>query len=145
MAGVTLQGFAELKQKLAALPEDLQTKVSRAAVRKAMEPVLADAQRFVPKRTGALYESLALTTRKESDTRFAAGLKIKPVKKKQMAGKVGTSNTVEVPRRYFHLVEFGSSRAPAHPFIRPAFDGNVSNMLDRLKAILGDAIVRASK
>lgn len=33
-----------------------------------------------------------------------------------------------------HLVEFGTSRAPAHPFLRPAFDAKINAALQAAKA-----------
>jgi HK97 gp10 family phage protein len=141
-----VEGFKELEEALLDLGEVGAEKTARAALRKAMEPVLAEAQRLVKKRTGLLYDALAITTRgyngKGAITGAiaTAGLMIRSVKG-GIKGVLphGTHNVrgrAPDPRRYWHLVEFGTSRTSPKPFIRPAFDGQLDAMLDRLRAQL---------
>lgn len=39
-----------------------------------------------------------------------------------------------------HLVEFGTSRAPAHPFLRPSFDARANDALQAAKARYEDGM-----
>lgn len=39
-----------------------------------------------------------------------------------------------------HLVEFGTSRAPAHPFIRPAYDAKIVQALQAVEAKWGEGM-----
>lgn len=42
-----------------------------------------------------------------------------------------------------HLVEFGTSRAPAHPFIRPAYDAKVVQALQAVEARWSEDVRKA--
>ena len=48
------------------------------------------------------------------------------------------------PRLYAHLVEYGTSRSKAKPFIRPAVDANMGNMIELMKVGMEKAVTRAA-
>lgn len=143
-ASAQIEGFKELEAELLALGEVGAESTARAALRKAVEPVLAEAKRLVKKRTGLLYEALAITTRGYNERGAitgaiaTAGLQIRNAKGVLPVGTFGVKSKAGKfnPRRYWHLVEFGTSKTPAKPFVRPAFDGQLDAMLDRLRAQL---------
>lgn len=76
-----------------------------AAIGKAATPMLAAAKQSVPVRTGRLKKSLVKRVRRVGGV---------------VVGKIGIK-----PRTYgnriLHLVEFGTSKMKAHPFLRPAY------------------------
>jgi len=46
---------------------------------------------------------------------------------------------------YAHLVEFGTAKAKAHPFFRPAFDEHPTDIISAVAAAMSRSIVRAVK
>lgn len=59
---VKVLGLAELEQALDQLTPKIAKNVARAALREAAKPVLEEARRLVPKRSGKLAETLRITT-----------------------------------------------------------------------------------
>ena len=114
----TFAGFKELEADFKLLSNAEQRKVSRKAVR-AGAVVFRDAVRAnAPVRSGVLKRSISVDTVRGSAT---AGVKFKkvPAKKK---GKKGKHKTMPY---YWYFLEHGTSKMPAQPFVRPAFDTSV--------------------
>lgn len=143
---IQLKGFKELDDQLAQLEQVPAERAAKASLRDAMKPVLEDAQRLVPKVTWSLHDALAITTKGVGkvkgmvDAVAVAGLTIRKLKDARNRPK-GTPN----PRRYWHLPEFGTSHSAAKPYIRPAFDGRINDMLERVRAALRKRIERAKR
>lgn len=115
---VTFAGFKELDADFQLLSKAEQRKVSRKAVR-AGAVVFRDAVRAnAPVRSGLLKRSISVDTVRGSAT---AGVKFKkvPAKKK---GKKGKHKSTPY---YWYFLEHGTSKMPAKPFVRPAFDASV--------------------
>ena len=102
-----LQGLRELEQSIEAMPAGLHAQVMGAATQAMAREVAKEARKLVPVRTGALKKSIRVRRFRERfrgrQYRSAAGV---------YAG--GPS------ARHAPLIEYGSSRAAARPFIRPA-------------------------
>ena len=117
---IAFAGFKELDDDFKLLSNAEQRKVSRKAVR-AGAVVFRDAVRAnAPVRSGLLKRSISVDTVRGSLT---AGVKFKkvPAKKK---GKKGKHKHKTMPY-YWYFLEHGTSKMPAQPFVRPAFDANV--------------------
>lgn len=115
---VTFAGFKELDADFKLLSNAEKRQVSRKAVR-AGAVVFRDAVRAnAPVRSGVLKRSISVDTVRGSLT---AGVKFKkvPAKKK---GKKGKHKTMPY---YWYFLEHGTSKMPAQPFVRPAFDASV--------------------
>ena len=63
---VRIEGMFLLTRRLRTLEAKLQKKVVRQAIRKSLKPVLQDAKREAPKRTGALRKSVKVRSFKRS-------------------------------------------------------------------------------
>jgi len=57
--------------------------------------------------------------------------------------RAGKSRNDEKGAWYWHFVEFGTVKMPAHPFIRPAFDAVKDEALNEFKRHLTQGIFRA--
>ena len=106
---------AELMRNLAAVAPTVKRAIMRPALRKGAAVVAKQAKKNAPKRFGWLKKSIKYSPTKKGDN---ARVYVKPqrIEEPRAHTKTGTVN----PRNYAHLVEFGTSNAEAHPFLRPA-------------------------
>lgn len=106
---VEIKGIEQVQKMLKLLPERVQRKAMKQGVAAGARKVLSEARKLVPVKTGRLKKSLR--------TRYI---------KKASRGPFGRIvYKVEAARpegSHAHLVEFGTSRAAAKPFLRPAFE-----------------------
>jgi HK97 gp10 family phage protein len=132
-----VEGLKECEEALKALPFATSKNVLRRALKVAAEPVASDAQQRVAKLTGQLGRSITV------------GTKLGSKRQRKEASK--TREGVEVyvgagPLPHAHIVEFGSSRQAADPFLRPAVDANGKQIMetfrDELRAEVSKAMQR---
>lgn len=121
---VQLIGDKKLIKKLKGLSTATQKKIVRPSVTKAVRVIAKDAKGRAPKDTGLLKKSI--------------GQRVKTYRSGNISGIVGPRSgfkrTVEIdgkaviknPTKYSHLVEFGTSRKAARPFLRPALEAKKS-------------------
>ena len=107
-----------LEGKLDALAEEAKTHV-RAAAQAGAQVFYDEALLRVPVKTGTLRSSIYQVYSKENSTPEHATYHVSWNRSKAPHG---------------HLVEFGTSRAPAHPFLRPSFDAKAQLALEAAKA-----------
>ena len=115
---VTFAGFKELDDDFKLLSNAEKRQVSRKAVR-AGAVVFRDAVRAnAPVSSGVLKRSISVDTVRGSAT---AGIKFKKVLVKKK-GKKGKHKSTPY---YWYFLEHGTSKMPAQPFVRPAFDASI--------------------
>ena len=144
---IKVHGLKEIEAQLIALGSKEGTKIVRASMLKASEPILNRARSNVaaiPGGSGALHQSLGMRFFANARPVSEAGLptlggkmsvQIAPLRKDRKA--IALYNLVYKPRRqrkgifYGHLVEFGHrivrggqqrGSVPARPFLKPALD-----------------------
>jgi HK97 gp10 family phage protein len=66
--------------------------------------------------------------------------KYKNTRRNRQKGRVGGTYQNFGEFYYWRFVEFGTSKMPARPFLRPAFESNKQAMLDTFKNTLSDAV-----
>jgi HK97 gp10 family phage protein len=116
---LTITGFKGFDDDFKLLSKAEQRKVSKKAVR-AGAVVFRDAIRAsAPVRTGRLKKSVSVDTAKGSLT---AGVKFKKVRVIRKSKKGKTKQALPF---YWWMIENGTSKMSAKPFVRPAFDANV--------------------
>lgn len=132
---LTIQGGDQLARNLRALPKAVESRVVRAALREAAEPIRDQAAGLARRAAGApdLADHIAIsrgTLRGETDVAVAIG----PTKEARS----------DQPDRTFDLqgfyLEYGTSRQVAQPFLRPAFDSEGPGALQTLLQRLWSAI-----
>jgi HK97 gp10 family phage protein len=133
--------------KLKTLPKELRTEKRKEILRDAAEPMIKAAQAKAPRnesnrpRTITLKKggkvtyypgNLSLSVQ-ELKFRKSPSIWVGPkVKKRRKAGaQYGTSERT-ADAYYAGFVEFGTSRTPAQPFMRPAFEQTKSMVLARI-------------
>lgn len=130
-----ISGFRELDQALAELPKSLERNVLRRVATKALQPFVERAKSLAPVDEGNLRDSIVI-----AGSGLSRGAKAvdRAEPKQGVRMYAGTANRNAVPR------EFGSIRAPAHPFMRPAWDATSEGMLKSVAADLGPEIERTA-
>ncbi len=159
-SGFNLVGLRDLQDQLVELGELLgkPTQPLQFAGRRAWQPILAAARALCPRSTQSLNLRSASTAEKQAfanyphlrdaimitvkkpkqgDVVLTVGLKIRKMAKG--ASVAGVNN----PRRRWHLVEFGTSKMAAKPYIRPAFDQAHRQALQIFMTELSKATTRA--
>lgn len=132
-----LEGGKELEKQLLRLDGKVRRKGIRQAARAGAKVVRQTARSLVPVVTGTLRKSLKTALR----SRAAQGLALAvtgPDKKTQ--GEDGRR-----PIKYAHLVEYGTKRTKAQPFLRPAFDSTVARQVKAVAAYLRTFIEREAR
>ena len=157
---VQIEGFPELFAAMDRLKEEIgkgkTDKIWRDAMRAAFAPVLAAAKVNAPKDTGQLADHIYMkvhrpSVRDKESKRYIPG--------EIYMARVTASTLRDDSQLHFILnrrgkfqttwrkkrpvaisQEFGNSRTPAHPFLRPALDGNLNVVTKILEAKLAAAI-----
>ena len=157
---MSISGLRELDRALAELPKATARNVLRRTLVKAGAPIAAKARDLVPVDQGDLKASIAVSARVKNrvgNAEFAAALRAglgkgAAVQAMRDARRGANGSFAEmyvgpaVPEGFYgHLVEFGTSRTPAQPFMRPAWDGEQQAALDIVKAELGNEIILAAR
>jgi HK97 gp10 family phage protein len=120
-----ISGGKELADELVRLGPKVARNIGGKAVRAATSPIVKEMKRLVPKDTRKLERSItARMGRTES-------------------GKVSAFVGFKRPRsRIAHLLEFGTSKMSAKPFIRPAMDVRAKEALEKMQAVISLGILR---
>lgn len=118
-ASMKIIGAEELYRKLQDLEKKASLKVIKKGLKAGADLVLESVRSKCPVDTGRLKRSLESKTGKTK--KGYASMIVQPSSKKE-PGLV--SNTKKDNKRYYYpaVLEYGSSRQAAKPFMRPAFD-----------------------
>lgn len=123
--GVDIDGIAELRAGFTELQEVTQRTVLRRALAAGAEPVVEEAQRLAPRRSGDLARGIAARV---------------SVRKTQAEAVISFAKE----QFYGRFVETGTSKLPARPFLRPALDTRSRAATERIGEALGSEIERAA-
>ncbi len=128
-----VSGLVAARKAFQALPETMRQHLAEATEDTALA-MAADARQRVPVDTGTLRDHIGHSFSKRSG--FArVGVKAGGVAIAGAGGSALTSAGARYlrPQRYAHLVEFGTVRATAKPFMLPAAEGQRALYARRLK------------
>ena len=114
--------MGDLLKKLKTLPEKVQKKVLSGAVRASAKPIVDEARRLVPVRTGNLKKSIGVTKARTKGTTMR--FYVSPRKGGKYDGWYG------------HFVELGTRHNAPHPFLRPAYEAKASEAIHAFKEYL---------
>lgn len=155
MTEVRVEGLRELEAKLKAIAAEFGGKKAinpvRNALRKAGRIVQKSAQQKVRVKTGAVKENIIVTNVRKSPpgeigvnvTVRAKAKAYKDTPANRRKGAVGGSYQAYGPLYYARFLEFGTSRQPAYPFMRPAFEENKNTLPGIIRDELAVQIERA--
>ncbi len=145
MADTThVKGLDDLLRALGELPNRIQKNVMRSALRAGAVPIAEAARQHVPTHTGQLKASIRVDGGILKDgspvafvkagarfTVYAIGKKGRKTKGKYKT--VGADGSVKYHAAYYAAwIEFGTAKARAKPFMRPAFDGRQAAALQTI-------------
>lgn len=129
---VKVQGLEELERKLYELPTKFAKKYVRQALRAGARVFRDEIKQNAPRRTGWLASQIAVTTSiRGSELQGKANI---GVRKKQDPARHATH--VPAAADEARWAELGTSKQPARPFMRPAFDSKKDAVLARFAEVL---------
>lgn len=119
-----LVGFEELKRKLLLLPDRVGRNVLRGAVNAGCTPIIEEARRneMRSNKTGVLQHAIYRKQIPEQSSNQQQIFHIGWRKGKRYQAVVKGKRTVNLDAYYGMFLELGTSRSPARPFMRPAFE-----------------------
>lgn len=135
---IKTSGFRELDLALADMKKSTARGVLRRAGLAALGPVVARAKSLAPVRDGYLRDSIVASEKLSKEAKKSAPKLARGERATGITVYAGTSNRNAWPR------EFGTWRTAAKPFLRPAWDGAKSSILDDLAKILGEEISKTA-
>jgi len=118
MSDIEVLGMEAILKKLKALTERVQKNVLTGAIRAGASSISKEAKLLVTKDSGTLKKSIGVVKRKSKNKNIVY-FSVAPLKKK--GGWYG------------HFLEFGTVKAPAHPFMRPAFEKKGNETIEEAK------------
>ena len=154
---VAVSGLRALEAQLLAIGEEYGPKAALSPVRRALgkagKVVQATAQQKVRRKTGTLAENIIVTTYKKPPegqigVKVTVRAKAKAYKSNSRnvrKGKVGLDYNFYGPLFYGSFIEFGTSNAPAYPYMRPAFEENKGMLPGLIRDELAKAITATVK
>lgn len=137
---IKLEGFDDLEAALKELPNSTAKSTLRSSLKKAAQPIAEQASSLAPRRTGRLSEGIVVKTqlsKRQKKRRRRQG------DVEMFVGAIYGRSDKAAP--HAHLVEFGTSKMGARPFLRPAWDAGKDRLLDSMKKELFGSIRRRAK
>jgi len=129
---VSIDGLNEVKKSLSVLPLKIQKNILTSGIRAVASTFQKEAKRNVPVDSGDLRRSIKVAKRRTKDgsTKFSVGI---------------SSKKYNV--YYGHMIEFGTKKAKAEPFMRPAYEQNktkaVQSIVTKMRSRLDKEIEKA--
>ena len=160
---VQVSGLKELDLALSQLPKATARNVLLRTLKKAGEPIAAAARAAAPVDDGNLRDSIAVSPKvknrvgmSEFASAMRAGLGASAARSalrdaRRSAGGGSFAEMYVGPSKkkdalvYAHMQEFGTSKHPPHPFMRPAWDGEKDHALSIIRRELGNEIIAAAR
>ena len=133
---IKIEGLQELDRALGQLPKATAKRVLRKVLTDAGEPLARTARRLAPRDEHHLYESIDVSTKLNRRQRRLHKEQSVPTFQEMF---VGTNNPAGVQQ------EFGNSRHPAQPFMRPAWDAEKNKVLDHIANSLWGEIEKSAE
>lgn len=135
---IKVDGLQAFGAKLQELSEEMSTKIARSATAAAAGVVKKSAQQKAPKRTGNLAKNIITKRLGKSQTTLTSEHIVTVRRKRTKAQKASGEESAY----YGKFVEFGSIHNTPQPYLRPAFDENVTEAIDTMKTVIADKIAR---
>jgi len=135
-------GLADLSRDLELLSKAESRQVLRRAVRAGAELVAEEVANTAPEKTGKLKRNIVVLFGKGAPGTALAGVHIRGVNPE--TGNSDNKLKTSSPNNafYWRFLEEGTSKMPAHPFVRPAYDrkqeeASAAAFAEMIKAIDG--------
>lgn len=129
-----VDGLRELGLRMQGLKADMAGKIARQAVAAGAGVVRAAARKGAPVDTGNLKAAVIMKRMRKPENGLTEQYIVTPRKGKAsdvIAAKRGTGKLGK-DAYYAHMVEFGTVKMPAQPFMRPALEQNTQRATDAM-------------
>lgn len=137
---IAVKGLRELGLAMRGLSADMAGKVARQATAAGAGVVRKAARTGAPKDTGNLRAAVVMKRVRESSLSAEYVVAVRKGKARDVKEAKAGTGKLGKDAYYAHMVEFGTVKMPAQPFMRPAFDNNTqaasAAIAKRLKARL---------
>jgi HK97 gp10 family phage protein len=135
-SAIALRGFAELESALRKLPRELQNAAETTALRAGAAPIRKAAKGHLSKSkdSGLLSKALGTTVKKTRMGQKTARVGPRSGFRQVVKRKGKSKPELADPVKYAHLVEYGTSKTAARPFIRPALESSADQALSAMAA-----------
>lgn len=146
-----IEGLEEVLARLNSLSPNLRKGALRTGMRKGANTVRKAARDKAPVKSEAMKKNIAVqfasrTSRKIDGLAFRVGVRggaKEPTKASRYSRSRRSAGSTAPDRRstwYWRLVEFGTQKMPARPFMRPALSQNVEKVISQVAKDLDDGI-----
>jgi len=169
---VHVEGGEKLAKMFAHLKGEVRKNIAKKALKAAVKPVIAAAKARVPKRYGALRQSIGSIEKKYPSNVVVTVVGPRRGHKSKLRDKLSAKGIKVEPANYAHLVEFGTkphnievtrarmnafgfisrvkhtikhSGAKPKPFMRPAWDANKGNMFNIMAKVIEDEVFKEAQ
>lgn len=146
---IKVQGLKELGQQMDKLDKKVRNRIARAATAAGARHIRDTAKAMVPVDTGQLKQNIVVKKfrdRQPDKTLYGIGLISKEstygdTKTNRRKGRAGKSYWTD-KAYYGHMVEFGTRKMPAQPFLRPALETQKEQTVAVVKKRLTEELVK---
>lgn len=144
MASVQLSGFKELAAALREMGPKVARNGLRSAVAAGAAVVRNEARNLAPVRTGEMKKDIQQKRERDTKGEFAAkySVFVRSGKKSRLSGK---KRNIDKDSFYWRFLELGTSKMPAQPFMRPAFESKKEEALAVIGEKLDERIQKAAQ
>lgn len=141
---IRTEGFAELAERLKQLGPRVAKNALRRAVSSGAAVVRNDARSRAPVDTGEMKKDIQIKREKDERGSFMAkyAVFVRSGKKSRMSGR---ARDVQKDSFYWKFLEYGTSKMPAQPFMRPAFEARKEEALKVIGEKLDEGIQKAAR
>ncbi len=115
-----IKGLKELSKALKAFPQNVQNNILNSAVRAGIVTIQKEAKKNVSVRKGVLKKAIVIKKRR-------------PKNKNRIKFQLGIQQGGNNDAYYGHIVEFGSSKMEAKPFMRPALESKADEVINEVR------------
>lgn len=134
-----VRGKKRIVKRLEEIPEAVRKQAIPALLQSA-EEIVRTMRHLAPERTGDLRRSLVVTPPGGTTPPYSQPGGSQSIKENQVAITAGNTDV-----RYAHLVEYGTSKAPAQPFFWPAYRLKKKRAVNRIKRAASGAIRKTKR
>lgn len=133
-----IKGLKELSKALKAFPQNVQNNILNSAVRAGAVTIQKEARKNVSIRTGLTKASIIIKKRRpKSKTRIKFSIGIRRIKdgREWYEKNLNSKYFKDKPKDayYAHMIEFGTSKAEASPFMRPALESKADEVINEVR------------
>lgn len=133
---VEIRGLRELSDALKALPKKMERRVLNAALMSGAREIAKEAQIRAPVDKGTVRRNIrARPGRPDAGHNATVIVSVRRLTGRAIAKLKAKGKTADDPF-YWRFLEFGTSKAPARPFMRPAFEAKKVSAAHTIKDAL---------